>query len=59
MAEIGRLIGQKKISETADCYMHVLTDGREADMPALGRGVEGVLGLSAMGRVVLQVARYL
>ena len=30
-AEIGRFVGQKKISETADRYTHVLVDSREAD----------------------------
>ena len=34
-AEIGRLVGQKKISETADRYTHVLVDGREADYAEL------------------------
>ena len=29
-AEIGRLVGQRKISVTADTYTHVLTDAREA-----------------------------
>ena len=28
-AEIGRLVGQRKPSVTADTYTHVLTDGRE------------------------------
>lgn len=30
-AEIGRLVGQRKLSVTADTYTHVLSDGREAD----------------------------
>jgi integrase len=30
-AEIGRLVGQRKLSVTADTYTHVLTDGREMD----------------------------
>lgn len=30
-AEIGRLVGQRKLSLTADTYTHVLADGREAD----------------------------
>jgi integrase len=30
-AEIGRLVGQRKLSITADTYTHVLTDGREFD----------------------------
>lgn len=34
-AEIGRFVGQKKLSETADRYTHVLVDGREADYAAL------------------------
>jgi integrase len=34
-AEIGRLVGQKKLSVTADTYTHVLVDGREADYEAL------------------------
>jgi hypothetical protein len=33
-AEIGRLVGQRKISETADQYTHVLVDGREATTPS-------------------------
>ena len=33
-AEIGRLVGQRKISETADRYTHVLVDGREATTPS-------------------------
>jgi integrase len=34
-AEIGRFVGQKKLSVTADTYTHVLVDGREADYEAL------------------------
>jgi hypothetical protein len=34
-AEIGRLVGQRKQSVTADTYTHVLSDGRELDYPAL------------------------
>lgn len=34
-AEIGRLVGQKKLPVTADTYTHVLSDGREADYKAL------------------------
>ncbi len=34
-AEIGRLVGQRKLSITADTYTHVLSDGREADYAAL------------------------
>ncbi len=34
-AEIGRLVGQRKLSITADTYTHVLSDGRELDYPAL------------------------
>lgn len=30
-AEIGRLVGQKKLSVTADTYTHVLSDGTELD----------------------------
>jgi integrase len=30
-AEIGRLVGQRKLSITADTYTHVLSDGREVD----------------------------
>jgi integrase len=30
-AEIGRLVGQRKLSVTADVYTHVLVDGRELD----------------------------
>jgi integrase len=34
-AEIGRLVGQKKLSVTADRYTHVLVDGREVNYEAL------------------------
>jgi integrase len=34
-AEIGRLVGQRKLSLTADTYTHVLSDGRELDYAAL------------------------
>jgi integrase len=34
-AEIGRLVGQRKLSITADTYTHVLSDGAEIDYPAL------------------------
>lgn len=34
-AEIGRLVGQRKLSITADTYTHVLSDGREADYASL------------------------
>ena len=34
-AEIGRLVGQRKLSVTADVYTHVLSDGRELDYGAL------------------------
>jgi integrase len=34
-AEIGRLMGQRKLSITADTYTHVLTDGRELDYATL------------------------
>jgi len=34
-AEIGRLMGQRKLSITADTYTHVLVDGRELDVAAL------------------------
>lgn len=34
-AEIGRLVGQRKLSVTADTYTHVLSDGREADYASL------------------------
>jgi integrase len=30
-AEIGRFVGQRKLSVTADTYTHVLSDGREVD----------------------------
>ena len=30
-AEIGRFVGQRKLSVTADTYTHVLTDGRELE----------------------------
>jgi len=34
-AEIGRFVGQRKLSITADTYTHVLTDGREIDLAEL------------------------
>ena len=34
-AEIGRLVGQRKLSITADTYTHVLSDGRELDLENL------------------------
>ena len=34
-AEIGRFVGQRKLSVTADTYTHVLSDGREADYASL------------------------
>jgi integrase len=34
-AEIGRLVGQRKLSVTADTYTHVLSDGRELDYATL------------------------
>jgi integrase len=34
-AEIGRFVGQRKLSITADTYTHVLTDGREVDLAGL------------------------
>jgi integrase len=34
-AEIGRLVGQRKLSITADTYTHVLSDGREIDYGTL------------------------
>jgi integrase len=34
-AEIARLVGQRKLSLTADTYTHVLSDGRELDLEAL------------------------
>lgn len=34
-AEIGRLVGQKKLSITADTYTHVLMDAAEIDLEAL------------------------
>ncbi len=34
-AEIGRFVGQGKLSITADTYTHVLSDGRELDLEAL------------------------
>jgi integrase len=37
-AEIGRFIGQRKLSITADTYTHVLSDGREADYGELLSG---------------------
>jgi integrase len=36
-AEIGRLVGQRKLSVTADTYTHVLSDGRELDCDGLLR----------------------
>jgi integrase len=34
-AEIGRLVGQRKLSVTADVYTHVLVDARELDYSEL------------------------
>lgn len=34
-AEIGRFVGQRKLSITADTYTHVLSDGREVDVEAM------------------------
>lgn len=34
-AEIGRFVGQRKLSVQADTYTHVLSDGREADYLSL------------------------
>jgi integrase len=34
-AEIGRFVGQRKLSITADTYTHVLSDGRELDLARL------------------------
>ena len=34
-AEIARLVGQRKLSLTADTYTHVLSDGRELDLETL------------------------
>jgi integrase len=34
-AEIGRFVGQRKLSITADTYTHVLSDGRELDYATL------------------------
>jgi hypothetical protein len=34
-AEIGRFVGQRKLSITADTYTHVLIEGRELDYSAL------------------------
>jgi integrase len=34
-AEIGRFVGQRKLSITADTYTHVLSDGRELDLDDL------------------------
>jgi integrase len=34
-AEIGRFVGQRKLSVTADTYTHVLSDGRELDYAVL------------------------
>lgn len=34
-AEIGRFVGQRKLSLTADVYTHVLSDGREVDYAGL------------------------
>jgi integrase len=36
-AEIGRFVGQRKLSITADTYTHVLLDGREVDYGTLLR----------------------
>lgn len=34
-AEIAKLVGQRKLSLTADTYTHVLSDGREIDLDVL------------------------
>lgn len=34
-AEIGRFMGQRKLSVTADVYTHVLSDGKELDYAAI------------------------
>jgi hypothetical protein len=34
-AEIGRFVGQRRLSITADTYTHVLNDGREVDLAGL------------------------
>jgi integrase len=36
-AEIGRLVGQRKLSVTGDTYTHVLSDGREVDYETMVR----------------------
>ena len=36
-AEIGRFVGQRKLSGTADIYTHVLSDGRELDYEGMLR----------------------
>jgi integrase len=36
-AEIGRLVGQRNLSTTADIYTHVVGDYREVDRPELFR----------------------
>jgi integrase len=38
-AEIGALVGQRKLSVTSDVYTHVLIDGREIDYSALAANV--------------------
>jgi integrase len=40
-AEIGRLVGQRKLSVTADTYTHVLSDGRELDYATLASEILG------------------
>jgi integrase len=40
-AEIGRLVGQRKLSVTADTYTHVLSDGRELDYATLASEIAG------------------
>ena len=37
-AEIGGMVGQRKLSITADTYTHVLSDGRELGYAALPLG---------------------
>ncbi len=34
-AEIGRFVGQRKLSITADTYSHVMIDGKELDYAEL------------------------
>ena len=45
-AEIGRFVGQRKLSITADTYTHVLSDGREIDFAGVVEERVSIIGRS-------------